>query len=69
MNTMGDVAGGSSRTQNRLCCVELMKEQNIQDFWQENPCGETWIDTEYNEDLKFYDDLIALPMREPVGAR
>lgn len=34
-----------------------MKEQNIQDFWQENPCGETLIDTEYNEDLEFYDDF------------
>ena len=33
-----------------------MKEQNIQDFWQENP-ARTLIDTEYNEDLKFYDDF------------
>ena len=37
-----------------------MKEQNIQDFWQENPCGETLIETVYNEDLSFYDDYDAM---------
>lgn len=33
-----------------------MKEENIRDFWQENPCGETLIDTMYDADLKFFDD-------------
>ena len=37
-----------------------MKEQNIQEFWQENPCGETLIDAIYKEDLSFYDEYDAM---------
>lgn len=34
-----------------------MKEQNIKDFWQDNPCGESLIDTEYDADIPFFDDF------------
>jgi ubiquinone/menaquinone biosynthesis C-methylase UbiE len=34
-----------------------MEEKNIQQFWQDNPCGETLIDTDYHQDLKFFDDF------------
>jgi ubiquinone/menaquinone biosynthesis C-methylase UbiE len=34
-----------------------MKEKSIQEFWQENPCGETLIDTDYQQDIQFFDDF------------
>jgi len=34
-----------------------MQEKNIQQFWQDNPCGETLIDADYQQDLNFFDDF------------